>query len=390
MSERSRIHAWLMAGLEAVEPGRLTRDAMATRDGPLTILAIGKAAAAMCRGAAAAVEQVDGLCITSHEGTVPDTIELMIGDHPFPGEASLAAGRRAIEISSQADVALISGGGSSLCEVPADGLSIEFVAGVYERLLDAGSNIAEMNLVRSHLSRTKAGGLGPIPTFLLSDVGGAGPEVVSSGPTIGTRPDPARVISIMRELGVTVDSEVEDVVRNHNTAVRPTAQVVILADGRTAAQAISAAVDREIPTRVHEGWIEGDYEENLIGFIGSAEPGVTVAAGEPSVPARPVGRGGRNTHVALTAARIIDKTSIWFAALATDGVDGSSESAGAIVNGSTLARGGDPAAALAGFDSASYLNESEDLIRIGPTGTNVADVWLIWKPEDGPEPILSL
>ena len=390
MSRRESILRWLKAGLEAVEPERLTHDALDAISGPVTLLAIGKAAAAMCRGAASAVGHVDGLCITSHPGQVPNTVELIIGDHPLPTEASLAAGKRAIGVSFRADIALISGGGSSLCEVPADGLTIEFVADVYEKLLDAGTSISEVNLVRSHLSKTKGGGLGPIPTYLISDVAGAGPDVVSSGPTIGIVPDPDRAIRIMRTVGVMVDSDIEDVVRRHNTEVRPAAEVHVLADGRAAAAAVAEAVDDGISARVRPGWIEGDFRDDLIDFIAAAEPGVTVAAGEPSVPAGQKGRGGRNTHAALAAARMIDGTDVWFASLATDGVDGRSGSAGAIVDGSTLARGGDPTSALTHFDSARYLEATGDLIHTGPTGTNVADLWLIWKPEDGPEPILSV
>lgn len=391
MSRREDIVRWLEMGLEAVDPERLTREALEPASGPLTVLAIGKAAAAMCRGAESAVGRVDGLCITSQQERVPEGVELIIGDHPLPGEASLAAGLRAIDASSQTEVALISGGGSSLCEVPADGLTIEFVADVYEKLLDAGTSIAEVNLVRAHLSKTKGGGLGPIPTYVISDVGGAGTDVVSSGPTIGIAPAADRVIEIMRHVGVRLDTSIEQIVHSHNRVSRPSPEVFVLADGKTAAKGVAmAAVGDEVQARVKPGWIEGDLLEGLSDFVGSAHRGVTVAAGEPSVPADPQGRGGRNTHAALTAARMIEGTNALFAALATDGVDGRSDSAGAIVDGSTLTRGGEPSSALARYDSASYLEATDDLIQTGPTGTNVADLWLIWKPEDGPEPILSV
>lgn len=390
MNERGAILRWLQAGLDAVEPERLTHDGLKGRPGPLTILAIGKAAAAMCRGAASAVGGVDGLCITSDAASVPDGIDLLVGDHPLPGESSLTAGLRALEVSSRADVALISGGGSSLCEVPADGIPIEFVAGAYEKLLDAGAAIVELNLVRTHLSKVKGGGLGPIPTFVLSDVGGAEPGVVSSGPTVGIEPDADRALEIMRRAGVTIGSEIEDLIRSNCREPRQSAEVVVLADGKTAARGVSDSVGDHTPARVRAAWIEGDLRESLVEFITSATSGVTVAAGEPSVPAAPEGRGGRNTHAALAAATMIDGTGMLFASLATDGVDGRSGAAGAIVDGTTVSRGGDPTSALEHFDSATYLDATGDLIEIGPTGTNVADLWLIWKPEDGPEPILSV
>jgi hydroxypyruvate reductase len=165
---------------------------------------------------------------------------------------------------------------------------------------------------------------------------------------------------------------------------------VVLADGKTAARGVSDSVDDQIASRVRTAWIEGDLRESLIEFIATATSGVTVAAGEPSVPAGPGGRGGRNTHAALAAATMIDGTGMTFASFATDGVDGRSGAAGAIVDGTTVSRGGDPTSALAQFDSATYLEATGDLIEIGPTGTNVADLWLIWKPEDGSEPILSV
>lgn len=389
MNEREAILRWLRAGLEAVEPERLTRDCMKDRTGPLTVLAIGKAAPAMCRGAAV-VGDVEGLCIASHPEPVPDGIELVIGDHPLPGGSSLEAGLKAIEISSRADVALISGGGSSLCEVPADGITIEFVADVHQRLLDSGIGIADINHVRAHLSKVKGGGLGPIPTFVLSDVADARPEVVSSGPTFGVDPDPERALRVMRRAGITVVPEVEDVIRSHYMTPRPVAELVVLADGQTAARGAAQCVEDHIPARAGADWIVGDLRDTLAGFIDSAEPGVTVSSGEPWVELGPRGRGGRNTHAALVAATMIEGSDTWFAALATDGVDGRSGAAGAIVHGSTVSRGGDPTLALENFDSGTYLEATGDLIDFGPTGTNVADLWLIWKPEDGPEPILSV
>lgn len=390
MSRRDSIARWLRAGLDSVNPERLTRDAFDGRVGPVTVLAIGKAGAAMCRGAASALGRVEGLCVTSEPDAVPDSVELLVGDHPLPGEASMRAGLRAIDVSSRADVALISGGGSSLCEVPADGVSLEFVADVYKKLLDAGTSITDVNVVRSHLSRVKGGGLGPLPTYILSDVAGAGPEMVSSGPTLGIDPDPDRVLRVMKDVGISIDTTIEQVIRGREKAPLNLMETIVLADGKTAARAVCEAVDPHIPTHLQETWIEGDFRENLHEFVSSASPGITVAAGEASVPAGRQGRGGRCTHTALIAAQMLASTEICFAALATDGVDGRSGSAGAIVDGTTISRGGDPALALSRFDSAEYLDRTGDIIVTGPTGTNVADLWLIWKPEGGSEPILSV
>lgn len=390
LTARELIASWLGAGVASVEPERLTREALSPRDGQLTVFALGKAAAAMCRGAGSVASNVDGLCITNHPGEVPPGIELVIGDHPVPSTASLSAGRRALEMAPDADIALISGGGSALCEVPSHGLDIDFLAMVNQRLLASGTGIIETNLVRSHLSLIKGGGLGPIDTYILSDVAGAGPEIVSSGPTMSTGADPEHVLGILDRVGVDVDSKLESVIRRRRSApVRPRT-VEVIGDGRLAADAVAAAATSSgLSAGVRDGWIDGDYRDELEQFISSSPRGVTVGAGEPSVPVEKGGRGGRNTHTALAAAAMIANTGIRFAALATDGADGNSGTAGAIVDGATVQRGGDPSHALDNYDSATYLGASGEVIETGPTGTNVADLWLIWKPEDGSEPILT-
>jgi hydroxypyruvate reductase len=265
--------------------------------------------------------------------------------------------------------------------VPAKGLDIGFVAEVNRALLDSGANITGINLVRSHLSRIKGGGLGPIPTYVLSDVAGAGPEFVSSGPTISIPRAPDRALSVMRRIGIEVDQHLEHIIRSSPAKPLQQTEVEVVADGRTAAHGVVSAAGSSTTARVLPGWLDGDYLRSLENFIEHSELGVTVAAGEPSVPTENGGRGGRNTHSALTASTMISGTDTWFAALATDGIDGNSRSAGAIVDGTTVERGGDPSQALAAFDSAAYLEQTGDLIEKGHTGTNVADLWLIWKPE---------
>lgn len=380
--DRDRVVSWLRAGLDAVDPDNLTQTALHEVDGPLRVLAIGKAAPAMCRGAAAALGSVSGLCISNHEASVPDGVELIVGDHPIPGPNSLAAGARARDFAPEADVALISGGGSALCEVPAAGVTLDYVASVTDRLLDQGVPIDEANVLRTHLSALKGGGLGPIPTFVLSDVCGHGPGVVASGPTIPLDPHPESALSTLRALDIDVPADVERAIREWN---RPgeMPSVHIVGDGHTAAAAVgTAAMSAGEPVDFIDTWVTGPLEAAVARFISDSRPGVTVAAGEASLPISGGGRGGRNTHAALLAATRIAGSRWLFAALATDGVDGNSVAAGAVVDGGTLQKGGDAAMALAGFDSASYLARSGDLIETGPTGTNVADLWLIWKPED--------
>lgn len=374
--------------LAAIDPERLTREALegtALRD-PVTIVAIGKAAPAMARGAAATLGRVNGVCVTNHNAPVPDGIELIVGDHPVPGERSFAAGRRVLElVGAAADgtiVALISGGGSSLCEHPREGVPEAAITDIATRLVDSGAAITDINLVRRHLSAIKGGGLlsaakRPIETFAISDVLGSDPAVIASGPTIPQDPDPDGALEVMSRLGIEVVASVKSAISRPPPTLEA-GNVTLLADGSTAIMAIVEAASQEgIEAELYEHWISGPVEEALDRFMDAARV-LRVGAGEPEVGVSGDGVGGRNTHAALLAAVRIEGTDALFAALATDGADGNSGSAGAIVDGTTLARGGDPSPNLARSDSARYLESTGDLVVTGPTGTNVADLWLLW------------
>lgn len=387
---RAHIESFFFAALAAIDPERLTSAALGEDRGPVTLVAIGKAGPAMVRGAASALGDVTGICVTNHASAVPEGVELMIGDHPIPGEQSYAAGQRVLEVVSGASsriIALISGGGSSLCELPRPGIPTALVTEVAHRLVDSGASIAEMNLVRRHLSAIKGGGLiahaaQPITSYAISDVCGAPPAVIASGPTIPQDPDVAGARNVMERLGIEVTPGVIRAMEGHPAPTVPPGDTRVIADGHTAAMAIvEAARKTGIAAEMVSGWLAGPVDAALDGFIADAE-GLRVAAGEPEVERGGDGRGGRNTHAALLAAKRIAGTHAVFAALATDGVDGSSGSAGAIVDGDTLARGGDPTQSLAVSDSAHYLESTGDLVITGPTGTNVADLWMLWPGSD--------
>jgi hydroxypyruvate reductase len=156
-------------------------------------------------------------------------------------------------------------------------------------------------------------------------------------------------------------------------------EVNLLADGIDAAQGVASAVSG--PVVVGSDWLAGAVEPCLERFLDNAGRGVTVGVGETVLEVTGDGRGGRNTHAALLAATKIAGAEDIFVAFATDGVDGASGSAGAIVDGGTVSRGGDPTGALGSFDSATYLAASSDLLRCSATGTNVSDIWILWRRE---------
>jgi len=388
---RGQILEWLEAGLAAVDPERLTAEALAGQSGIATVVvAIGKAAPAMARGAASVLDIVGGVCVSDHHEPTPDRLIFKIGDHPVPGAASLEAGAAILDTvrhspASTPILALISGGGSSLCETPREGVSAGFLSNVTRRLIAGGASIEEMNLVRAHLSAIKGGGVSraagrAIDTYVISDVAGADPGVVASGPTIPLAPDSKAAAAIMRRASIEIPERVFAAMSTEFDSM-PMPAVTLLADGIDAAWGVAAAAPA--PVEVCSEWLAGEVEAGLDRFLGKAGPGVTVGVGETVLEVTGGGKGGRNTHAALIAARRLEGTDSVFTSFATDGVDGMSGSAGAIVDGATISRGGDPTWALGDFDSATYLSASSDLLKCAPTGTNVSDIWVLWRRDVG-------
>jgi hydroxypyruvate reductase len=384
---RSRISSWLEAGLDAVEPERLTADALSHHaDAPTILIAIGKAAPAMVRGAVSMLDVVAGVCVSDHEEPVPGQVRLLVGDHPVPGQASLDAGAAVLDMVQAAPastrmIALISGGGSALCEAPREGVPPAYLSEATRSLIAGGADIEEINLVRSHLSAIKCGGVAraagrALDTLVISDVSGADPGVVASGPTIPGEHDPEKAALILDRFSVDLPPAVRAAM-SVAPARLPEPEVVVLADGRDAARAVAGAAPR--PAVVWDQWLRGEAETCLDRFLRTSDRGVTVGAGEVVLDVRGDGAGGRNTHTALLAASRLSGSDDVFCAFATDGVDGRSGSAGAIVDGSTTIRGGDPTPARDRFDSAAYLARSSDVLRCPPTGTNVSDLWILWR-----------
>jgi glycerate 2-kinase len=388
-TRKTTLQNLLGAALTSVDPETLTRDALAGSIHPeTTLIALGKAAAGMCRGAAEHLDHPRGVGVATVDDAVPQGIELLVGEHPIPGEKSFEAGRRVLDLARDASgpiIALISGGGSAVCEHPIDGVNAEFVREANQVLISSGAPIGDVNLVRRHLSAIKGGGLvhaagRPIDTYAISDVCDADPSVIASGPTAHVTADPDAAASVMRRHGIDVPQPVQQAMTKAVHKSEASSTLNVIADGHTAANALAAsAANSGLEASVLPGWLKGPIDEALEDFISRSGPGLTVATGEPEVAVTGAGHGGRNTHAAFLAASAIAETDWVFAAFATDGIDGNSSSAGAIVDGATLQRGGDPGPALAAFDSAGYLERAGDLIRTGPTGTNVSDIWVLWR-----------
>lgn len=399
---RRLLVASFSAAVAAVDPESAVADSLGPIDGRVAVLALGKAAPAMARGAGRALGQGDleGIVVSNYEDQIPGGMTLLLGSHPVPDSRSQAAGEALLALArslgeDDTAVVLISGGGSALAEVPVPGVSIADIATTNELLLRSGADIVATNTVRRRLSLFKGGGLASavaparLITLVVSDVVGDGPEVIASGPTVATGDAPGAALEVAAELGIIDD--IPSAVRQALDGDRidrevPAGAVVrIIAGGATAAHAAAAEAERRgVAATVVDTRLIGDAAEATGRVLGTAGGGVSVFAGETTVSVSGDGIGGRNHEAALVAATLIEgRSDIWFLAAGTDGIDGTTRAAGTVVDGGTVARGRaaglDAGLALERNDSGSYFADLGEQIITGPTGTNVGDIWLVLR-----------
>ena len=416
---RGIILSLLQAGLDAVEPERAVDEALIRVDALLqvggdvvelddidsaVIIAIGKAAPAMTRATVRKLHGIGyrGLVATDRQATVPDGVVLRIAGHPTPDKGSVEAGREALELAASADdrtlvIVLISGGGSALCEMPAGSLGLESLQITNDALILSGATIHDINAVRKHVSAIKGGALAVaaanarLLTLILSDVVGNPHDVIASGPTVPDHSTFKDALSVLERYEI----EVPDVVRLHleegaahetdspSMEAHPRHTVATVAGGATAAYAIAEAASKQgIESRIVSTGLSGDARDKGVEVVSSAADGLTVYVGETTVGVVGSGLGGRNQEAALAAAIEIDGTDdVVFATFATDGIDGPTPAAGAIVDGATIGRGEAVGKGASGYltnnDSHRYLDAAGETIVTGRTGTNVGDVWLV-------------
>ena len=335
--------------------------------------------------------------------------------HPEPNDVSVACGRRALTLASDAYrarellVVLLSGGASALLAAPADGLTLEDKVDATRVLLRSGLPIAAMNGVRKHLSAIKGGRLaaraGWCVTFAISDVHSPvedDPAVIGSGPTVA---DPSTFAGAMRALSEAgVLAQMPDAVREYLTrgAAGNREETIKPGDPRLARNeffiagtrhdAMDAVVEEARARGYRVARIDaptlGEARDAARAFAadarqragGSSSPVCVVASGETTVRVgRSAGVGGRNQEFALAAAEHLASFDVCaLASVGTDGIDGPTNAAGAIVDSTTIARaaalGLDADEALAAHDSHPFFDALGDLVVTGPTGTNVGDV----------------
>ncbi len=418
--EASRPETCLAEALRSTGDGFTVDGAHYPAPGRVVVVGAGKAGAAMARTVERILgDRIDaGRVITKHGHGLPTArIEILEAGHPVPDAAGVAAARKLREIVSGLSprdtvLCLISGGGSALLPAPSGGVTLDDKQAVTSRLLRAGADIRELNAVRKHLSEVKGGRLmewaapARVVSLIMSDVIGDPLDFIASGPTAPDTTTFADALEIVRKYEIDVPEAVRQRLERGARGEIPDtpkpgdpmferAHNHIVANNRRLVDAAAAAARRlGFRTLILGSEIEGEARDvggifaavaREIGATGNpvAAPACVLAAGETTVTVRGSGRGGRNQEMALAWALGMRGWTrpVCFASVASDGTDGPTDAAGGCVDPSTCARaaGGDRAAeaSLRSNDSYAFLEAAGDLIRTGPTQTNLMDLQIL-------------
>jgi len=445
----------LAAALDAVDPAAavhryLRRDGNLLRAGEqiydlahyqrVLVVGAGKAGAPMARAAAEILgDRLSGGVVLVKEYSetrrqedqeIEDTLTsppislspglLVFGaGHPIPDERGVAGARqiaRLLEQTTERDlvIALISGGGSALLTLPAEGISLAELQALTNILLRCGANINEINTLRKHLDQVKGGGLARLAypasviTLVLSDVVGSPLDVIGSGPTVPDTSSFGDAYAVLERYGVVADTPAPIVERLRRGMAGALAETLKPGDQRFAGvhnlivgsnpQAATAALDTAraagFNTLLLTTFLQAEAREagRVLAAVAReladsgqplARPACVIAGGETTVTLRGPGRGGRNQELALAAvADLASLPDVALIALATDGGDGPTDAAGAVATGATLERaralGLDPNAHLARNDAYPFFDALGDLLKPGPTETNVNDLAFVF------------
>ncbi len=395
----------LASAFNAVEPGAAVKRYLSASPLPLNnrifAFGLGKAACAMTDALAETVILSDALIVTKHASRLTSlTASVIEADHPLPGEASFEAGRTALEFFSRLThddllICLISGGGSSLITAPM--IPLADLQSLTASLLASGARVDEINTVRRHLDRLKGGGLAQgangaqIISLILSDVVGDPPEAIASGPTA---PDPSTredAVAILRkyELENTLEQNFIETLKPNDDIFKHVQNQLIGSNDTALKAAQTEATGEGFSTRILTDKLQGEAREVGVKIAHDLmrdlkihqRPFCLLAGGETTVTIRGNGKGGRNQELVLGVVDVLrDIPDVIVLSIATDGEDGPTDAAGAVASGDSARR-----AELLGLSSAEYLSRNDayfffdklgDLIKTGPSGTNVNDLVL--------------
>jgi glycerate 2-kinase len=387
------------------------------KSGRLIILAAGKAAGAMAEVAERhylnqvrlSANRLGGVAVARHGYGRPTwRVEMIEAGHPVPDAAGLAAADRALAYAGAAErddlvLVLLSGGASANWIAPVEGLELEEKQTVTRMLLRSGANISEINAVRKHLSRIKGGRLAlraqpaRVVTLAISDVPGDLPAVIGSGPTVGDPSTLAEARAVVRRYRLEFPESVMRALSDpSNETPKPTDPIFASTEFKLIARPLDVfrAVENTVRAAGYDCVFIGDRVEGEARVVASEhaklarehqEAGrrvVMLSGGELTVTMRGKGRGGPNQEYALALALALGGArGISAIAGDTDGTDGGvgapDDPAGAYIDETTIARAHalslDPASFLANNNSTGFFAQLNDLLRTGPTCTNVND-----------------
>jgi glycerate 2-kinase len=389
----------------------------------LYVVSFGKAASLMARALADGVGNAltKGIVITKygHAGQqhFADTLAVYEAGHPIPDENGVRATGEILNLLKQADentfvVFLISGGGSALLCCPYEGISLAEKQTVTDLLLKTGADIQELNTVRKHISAVKGGRLAEIAcpakmvSLILSDVIGDPLDVIASGPTSPDTSTYADAMKVIQKYGLTSrmpESVINIIVSGEQGNIPETPKKgapvfsgmdnIIIASNAIAVEAAKKAAERSgYKTAVLSTELSGeasqvakDLAKAALGrkkMLRRGEKACLIAGGETTVTVKGNGKGGRNTELALAfGIEIQGESGITLLSAGTDGTDGPTDAAGAIVTGQmffdAVKQGLDPQDYLTRNDSYTFFKTINGLVITGPTGTNVMDIQLI-------------
>lgn len=391
--------------------------------GRTLVLGAGKAGGSMVQAVEAlwpSDAPLNGLVVTRYHHIPPrpaglaQRIELVEASHPVPDAAGLAAAERIMALTQGLTkddlvLCLISGGGSALLTLPAEGLTLTDKQRINKDLLNSGANISEMNCVRKHLSRIKGGRLAAacaparVVTLTISDVPGDDPSIIASGPTVPDATTCADAVAILKRYGIAVpdvvraalDSGALETPKPGDVAFAGHAVHMIATPQQSLEAAANAAQAAGLEAHILSDEIEGESRE--VGKVHAAmaravargagawkKPCVILSGGETTVTIRkqpegtPRGRGGRAGEFCMGLAQALQgQPGVFALAADTDGIDGVEDNAGAYVAPDTLARAQQQGMKIDQYldrnDAYGYFSPLGDLVITGPTHTNVND-----------------
>lgn len=402
-----RVLRILSTAVDAVDPYVAVQKNLPRIDGLVFGLGIGKAALPMMDALADQLPLLSGLAVTKFASSSSRELFAVIeGGHPIPDARSLIAGERVLEFVSVLNeddtlVCLLSGGGSALVTAPY--IPLEDLQTLTSLLLASGARVDEINILRRQLDRIKGGGLvratkAKVITLILSDVIGNPLEAIASGPTVPdptTREDAIEVLKkydLEKQIPKSINKFLASdglLLNREKQAYRiQSTQNIIVGDNKLAARAaMQQAEDEGFYAEILTNELQGEARDvgvmlakRLRGELTKRpRPFCLIAGGETTVTIKGQGKGGRNQELALAAvAELHGLENVLLISLATDGDDGPTDAAGAVVTGVSAQRakilGLDVKNSLSQNDAYPFFGTLGDLLKTGPTGTNVNDL----------------